>query len=71
MAQDRVPSDGPPDALEPEYQPALWLAEELARQVTRAVESMTGESVLITLAPHQLAAIEIDPAQQELLWWEQ
>jgi flagellar motor switch protein FliN/FliY len=32
---------------------------------------MTGESVLITLAPHQLAAIEIDPAQQELLWWEQ
>ena len=32
---------------------------------------MTGESVLITFAPHQLAPAEIDPAQQDLLWWEQ
>jgi flagellar motor switch protein FliN/FliY len=32
---------------------------------------MTGEPVLITIAPHPLAALEIDPAQQELLWWEQ
>ncbi len=50
---------------------ALWLAEEWGRQLTRAVESMTGESVLITFAPHQLAPAEIDPSQQELLWWEQ
>jgi flagellar motor switch protein FliN len=72
MAQDRVPGDtGPPDALEPEQEAALWLAEEWGRQVTRAVESMTGEAVLITLAPHHLAAVEIDPAQQEWLWWEQ
>src|SRR5271166_2232882 len=50
---------------------ALWLAEEWGRQITRAVESMTGESVLITFAPRQLVPGEIDPAQQELLWWEQ
>ncbi len=50
---------------------ALWLAEEWGRQISRAVESMTGESVGITLAPHQLAAGDIDPSQQELLWWEQ
>lgn len=50
---------------------ALWLAEEWGRQITRAIESMTGETVLMTFAPHQLAAAEIDPAQQELLWWEQ
>jgi flagellar motor switch protein FliN/FliY len=49
----------------------LWLAEEWGRQITRAVESMTGEPALITFAVHQLAAAEIDPAQQELLWWEQ
>lgn len=50
---------------------ALWLAEEWGRQITRAVESMTGETVLTTFGPHQLAAAEIDPAQQDLLWWEQ
>ena len=50
---------------------ALWLAEEWDRQITRAVESMTGEPVLITFAPRQLAPAEIDPSQQELLWWEQ
>jgi flagellar motor switch protein FliN/FliY len=50
---------------------ALWLAEEWGRQITRAVESMTGESVLVTFAPSQLTAAEIDPAQKELLWWEQ
>jgi flagellar motor switch protein FliN len=65
------PDPLPPDAAEPESQAALWLAEEWGRQVTRAVESMTGESVLSTFAPHQLAAAEIDPSQQELLWWEQ
>jgi flagellar motor switch protein FliN len=50
---------------------SLWLSEEWGRQFTRAVESMTGESVLITFAPHELADAEIGPAQQELLWWEQ
>lgn len=50
---------------------ALWLAEEWGRQITRALESMTGEPALVTFAPRQLAAAEIDPAQQELLWWEQ
>jgi flagellar motor switch protein FliN/FliY len=50
---------------------ALWLAEEWSRQFTRAVESMTGESVLITFASRELTAPQIDPGQQELLWWEQ
>lgn len=50
---------------------ALWLAEEWGRQITRAVESMTGESVLITFAPRTLAPAEIDPEQKEWLWWEQ
>jgi flagellar motor switch protein FliN/FliY len=59
------------EPLPPAGDAALWLAEEWGRQVTRAVESMTGESVLITFATHQLAPDEIDPSQQELLWWEQ
>ena len=36
-------------AVPPENAAALWLAEEWGRQVTRAVESMTGESALITV----------------------
>src|ERR1700722_20242247 len=67
MAQ---PPQGP-DAASPDSQAALWLAEEWGRQVSRAVESMTGEPVLISFAPHQLAPAEIDSAQQDLLWWEQ
>jgi flagellar motor switch protein FliN/FliY len=50
---------------------ALWLAEEWGRQISRAVESMMGEPVPITFAPRQLAPAEIDPAEQDLLWWEQ
>src|SRR5271155_1054816 len=67
MPQDPVP----PDAVPPESHAALWLAEEWGRQITRAVESMTGESVLITFAPRPPAPLDIDPAQQEVLWWEQ
>ncbi len=65
------PDAAPPNAAQAEHQAALWLAEEWSRQVARAVESMTGESVLITFAPRQLTPAEIDPSQQELLWWEQ
>ena len=65
------PNAAPPNAAQAEHQAALWLAEEWSRQVARAVESMTGESVLITFAPRQLTPSEIDPSQQELLWWEQ
>jgi flagellar motor switch protein FliN len=77
MPDEPVPPDpsrpdaAPPEAASPEHQAALWLAEEWSRQVARAVESMTGESVLITFAPRRLTPAEIDPAQQELLWWEQ
>ena len=66
MPQDPVPPDAAPGS-----HAALWLAEEWSRQITRAVESMTGESVRITFAPRQLAPLEIDPAQQDVLWWEQ
>src|SRR5579863_6566257 len=55
----------------PQDNAALWLAEEWARQFTRSVESMTGEPVLIQFAPRELAAAEIDPAQQHVLWWDQ
>ena len=61
MPQDSEPLEGD----------AQWLAEEWGRQMTRAVESMTGEPARITFAPHRLAAAEIDPSQQEFLWWEQ
>ncbi|MGB6941081.1 MAG: flagellar motor switch protein FliN [Bryobacteraceae bacterium] len=61
----------PPDSVPPESQAAVWLAEEWGRQVTRAVESMTGEPTRITFAARRLAPAEVDPSQQELLWWEQ
>lgn len=72
MPQDPAapePPPGEPSSLESGATP--WLAEEWGRQITRAVESMTGESVLITFAPHPLAPAEIDPEQKEWLWWEQ
>ncbi len=55
----------------PQDNAALWLAEEWARQFTRSVESMTGESALITFASRELAPEESDPASEDLLWWEQ
>jgi flagellar motor switch protein FliN len=63
------PPTAEPASLEPGA--ALWLAEEWGRQITRAVESMTGESALVTFAPRVLAPAEIDPQQNEWLWWEQ
>ena len=48
-----------------------WLADEWAKQLTQVMESMTGESLPVTYAPHELAANEIDPNQNELNWWEQ
>jgi flagellar motor switch protein FliN/FliY len=61
----------PQEPEPPDSDAALWLAEEWSRQITRAVESMTGEPAQITFAPHRLAPLEIDPSQQEVLWWEQ
>ena len=48
-----------------------WLADEWAAQLTHVMESMTGEAPTVTYAPHDLSAAEIDPAQNELIWWEQ
>jgi flagellar motor switch protein FliN/FliY len=58
-----------PDAKSPASQP--WLAEEWARQLTRVIESLTGEAPLVTFAPHELSDAEIEPSQAEMLWWEQ
>jgi flagellar motor switch protein FliN len=55
----------------PQDNAALWLAEEWARQFARTMESMTGESILITFAAHELTAEEIDPAPADFLWWDQ
>lgn len=55
----------------PRKDATVWLAEEWSRQFTRAMESMTGESVLITFAAHALTAEEIDPALGGLLWRDQ
>src|SRR5579862_1028145 len=66
MAEEPLPPE--PAA---ENDASAWLAEEWGRQITRAVESMTGESISITSAPHHLTPVEVDPSQQELLWWEQ
>lgn len=55
----------------PELGASDWLAEELAGQLTRALESMMGESPSISCATHQLTAEEIDPANGERFWWEQ
>lgn len=80
MAQEPVPPDPLPpspvppassDATATDSEAALWLAEEWSRQFARAVESMTGEPALISFVPHHLVPAEIDPAQQEWLWWEQ
>jgi flagellar motor switch protein FliN/FliY len=72
MPQDPVPGDtAPPESPPPQRDTAIWLAEEWSRQIARAVESMTGESAQITFAPRKLAPAEIEPSQQELLWWEQ
>jgi hypothetical protein len=58
----------PPDAASPaavENQAALWLGEVWGRELSRAVECP------IAFAPRRIAAAETNPAQQELLWWEQ
>jgi flagellar motor switch protein FliN/FliY len=48
-----------------------WLAEEYARQLTRVLESMTGEAPYITFAPHELTEAELQAGDEGLLWWEQ
>jgi flagellar motor switch protein FliN/FliY len=71
MPQDPVPPETPPQPVPIAGDPAFWLAEEWGRQVTRAIESMTGEPALITFAPQNLTAAEQDPGNEDLLWWEQ
>jgi flagellar motor switch protein FliN len=65
---ERPPEQG---ETSPVKDAALWLAEEWGRQLTRAVESMTGEQLLITFASHPLVPADVDPARVDFLWWEQ
>jgi flagellar motor switch protein FliN/FliY len=46
-----------------------WLAEEWSNQLTRVLESMTGETPSAKFTPHDLTAEET--AEAGLLWWEQ
>jgi flagellar motor switch protein FliN len=58
-----------PDKDTPE--PSQWLAEEFARQLTRAMESMLGESPSVAHARHELSASDVEAGENELLWREQ
>ena len=50
-------------------QPATWLAEECARQLTHVLEAMTGEGPSVSFAAQEIKAE--DACQSEMLWWEQ
>ena len=50
---------------------SAWLGEECARQLIRVIESMTGDSPIVTHAPHQLSPADIKPEDEEFFWWEQ
>jgi flagellar motor switch protein FliN/FliY len=50
---------------------STWLAEELARQLTRVLESMTGEAPDVTYAPGEPSAAGIEAGPEQMLWWEQ
>jgi len=56
---------------DPALESSLWLAEELALQLSRALESMSGEATQVAHAPYSLNADEIDPAKSGWLWQEQ
>jgi flagellar motor switch protein FliN/FliY len=61
-----------PVMLEPNVPEAhQWAVEEWARQLTKVLESMTGEAPDVTFAAHSLSAPDTDPPQKELLWWAQ
>jgi flagellar motor switch protein FliN/FliY len=49
----------------------VWLAEELARQLTHVMESMLGEASYVTYVPHELLPQETEAGEAALLWWEQ
>ncbi len=51
-------------------QSPAWLAVEWARQLTNVVETMTGESPIVTYAPHELST-ELKAEPDEFFWWEQ
>jgi len=49
----------------------VWLAEEMARQLTNVMEAMMGESPNVTYVPHELSAADLVAGENALLWWQQ
>jgi len=49
-------------------QPAIWLAEECARQLAQVLEAMTGEVFSVSFAAREITQAA---GQNEMLWWEQ
>jgi flagellar motor switch protein FliN/FliY len=49
----------------------VWLAEEMARQLTNVMEAMMGESPYVTYVPHELSATDLEAGENALLWWQQ
>jgi flagellar motor switch protein FliN len=52
-------------------QAPTWLAEECAGQLTRVLETMTGQAPAVGYAAHELAPAEIESGEDQFLWWDQ
>ena len=50
---------------------SAWIPDEWARQLTRALESMTGEELGVIFTARELTPAEINPENGNLFWWEQ
>ena len=57
------------DKTQPE--PPAWLTDEFARQLTRVMESMMGESPMVTYAPQESTPAGSEDGANALLWWRQ
>jgi len=49
----------------------VWLAEEMARQLTNVMEAMMGESPNVAYIPHELSATDLEAGENAVLWWQQ
>jgi len=64
-------ADGTGRVAVAEQESRSWLADEWAIQLTHVMEFMAGEVPVVTDAPHQLSASDVEPDQTEIIWWEQ
>jgi flagellar motor switch protein FliN len=49
-------------------QPAVWLAEECAKQLTQVLDAMTGEALSVSFSAQE---DNVYTSQSKMLWWEQ